>query len=113
MKSIFAKLLIVAVCSQFISPGNLLAVERKGRAVAIYVDDMHCKNCAKKIARKLYTVPGVLAVHANVKQNLALITPQKGKDPSRRALWEAIESAKFKPVKMIGPDRTYKTKPSK
>lgn len=113
MKLVFVKLLIVTLCSQFIISGNLHAVELKGRAVAVYVDDMHCKNCAKKIARKLYTVPGVLAVHADVKQNVALITPQKGKDPSRRALWEAIESAKFKPVKMIGPDRTYKTKPSK
>ena len=112
MKSRLGIFCVAAALMLLFDVSSLLSLELKGRAVAIYVDDMHCKNCAKKIARKLYAVPGVIAVHANVKQNLALITPQQGKDPSRRALWEAIEAAKFKPVKLIGPEGTYKTKPS-
>ena len=89
------------------------ALTLEGRATAIFVDDMHCKACAKKIARKLYAVPGVVAVHADVSKNLALVTPQKNKDPSPRALWEAIEAAKFKPVKLVGPYGTYQKKPQR
>jgi copper chaperone CopZ len=77
----------------------------------IFVDDMHCANCAKKIARKLYTVNGVVNVQANVSKNFAVITPQAGKTLSPRALWNAVELAKFKPVKLQGPYGVYTTKP--
>jgi len=92
-------------------PDLAFGVKLRGRALAVYVDNMHCKTCAKKIARKLYTVPGVVAVHVDVKKNVAVITPQNGTDPSPRAIWEAVEAAKFQPVKLVGPRGTYKTKP--
>ena len=79
----------------------------------IFVDDMHCANCAKKIARKLYTVNGVVNVQASVSKNMAVITPQAGKRLSPRALWEAVESASFKPVKLQGPGGVYLTKPAR
>lgn len=78
----------------------------------IFVDDMHCANCAKRIARKLYTVSGVVNVQASVSKNFAVVTPQEGKTLSPRALWSAVESAKFKPVKLQGPDGVYTAKPS-
>lgn len=78
----------------------------------IFVEDMHCANCAKKIARKLYTVSGVVNVQANVSKNFAVVTPQAGKTLSPRALWNAVESAKFEPVKLQGPDGVYTAKPS-
>ena len=56
----------------------------------------------KKIARKLYTVNGVVNVQANVSKNFAVITPQAGKMLSPRALWNAVELAKFKPVEVAG-----------
>ena len=80
---------------------------------AIVVKDMHCTNCAKKIARKLYSVKGVKGVRAVVKTNTATVTPEKGKQPSPKALWEAVEAAGFKPVKLAGPLGTYKQKPKK
>ena len=101
----------LTVVSLLSAPECMLAAKLRGRMVAVYVDDMHCKACAKKIARKLYTVPGVGAVRANVKKNFALITPQNGKDPSPRAIWEAVEATKFKPVKLVTPRGTFKTKP--
>ena len=61
------------------------------RATMIFVDDMHCGKCAKKIARKLYTVPGVVTVYADVENNVAMIEPQESNDPSPRALWEAVQ----------------------
>ena len=39
---------------------------------------MHCSNCAKKIARKLYNVSGVVKVQANVAKDYAVVTPQEG-----------------------------------
>ena len=52
----------------------------------IYVKDMHCLHCAKTIARKLYTVPGVVKVQAYLKQHIAVITPQSGKSVSPRTV---------------------------
>lgn len=45
----------------------------------IYVKDMHCPHRAKTIARKLYSVPGVVKVQAYLKQHIAVIAPQSGK----------------------------------
>jgi copper chaperone CopZ len=78
----------------------------------IYVKDMHCSNCAKKIARKLYTLPGVVKVQTHLKQHFAVITPQAGKFVSPRAVWEAIEQIKFEPVKLQGPAGVYTKKPT-
>ena len=72
---------------------------------------MCCANCAKRIARKLYAIPGVVAVHADVKQGIALVTPQQTKRPSPRAMWEAVEGAEFVPVKLLGPAGEFTQKP--
>ena len=78
----------------------------------IFVEDMHCSNCAKKIARKLYNVSGVVKVQANVPKDYAVVTPQEGTQLSPRALWEAVEQAKFKPVKLQGPNGIFTKKPN-
>ena len=92
---------------------RISAASPNQRTTSIYVDNMHCKTCAKKIARKLYAVPGVVAVHANVGKNLAVVTPQKKKSLSPKALWEAVQAANFKPVKLISPQGTYRQKPKR
>jgi copper chaperone CopZ len=75
--------------------------------VAIYVSDMHCAGCAKKIAGKLYRVKGVVKVRTNLKQNLAIVTPQAKKQIDAKAAWVAVQKAGFKPTKMIGPQGTF------
>ena len=80
-------------------------------ATTVYVKNMHCETCAKKIAGKLYTVAGVVKVRTNYKKNIAVITPQRSKNPSPKALWEAVEAAKFVPVKIAGPSGTFTKKP--
>jgi len=100
------------VASAFAAQQNNNARQAKVRT-AIVVKDMHCANCAKKIARKLYSVKGVKGVRAVVKTNTATVTPEKGKQPSPKALWEAVEAAGFKPVKLAGPLGTFKEKPKK
>jgi copper chaperone CopZ len=89
--------------------GNLLGAQP--RYTAIYIDDMHCATCAKKIAGQLYSVAGVVEVRADVPKSIAYVVPQQEKDPSPRALWEAVEQAGFKPVKLQGPQGIYTAKP--
>jgi Cu+-exporting ATPase len=77
----------------------------------IEVHNMHCAACARKIAGKLYAVPGVVAVRTDVAANTATITPQQQRQPSPKAMWEAVEKAGFKPIKLEGPAGTFSSKP--
>jgi copper chaperone CopZ len=77
----------------------------------IHVQDMHCGECAKTIARKLYALPGVVEVRADVTKNIAYVVPQKDKTVASKAVWEAVESAGFRVVKLESPQGIYTTKP--
>jgi copper chaperone CopZ len=77
----------------------------------IHVHDMHCATCAKQIARKLYALPGVVEVRADVEKNIAYVVPQKDKALSSRAMWEAVESAGFKVARLEGPQGAFTAKP--
>jgi len=81
------------------------------QVTSIRVTDMHCSNCARKIAGKLVAVPGVLNVRTSVLSHTATITPQQSKAPSPKAIWEAVEKAGFKPVKLEGPAGVFTEKP--
>ena len=73
----------------------------------IYVGDMHCGHCAKKIASKLYAVKGVVKVRTDVKADIAIITPQKKKTLDPLALWSAANASGFPALKLVGPTGTY------
>jgi len=77
----------------------------------IRVHNMHCDECAKKIARKLYAIPGVVEVRADVNNNIAYVVPQKDKSLSVRTMWEAVEAAGFAVAKLEGPQGTFTSKP--
>ncbi len=90
-----------------------LAVEAaaKHMLTTIHVQNMHCATCASKISRKLYAVQGVVKVTTNVQADTAVVTPQPAKLLSPRALWEAVEKAGFKPLKIEGPSGKFTAKP--
>jgi copper chaperone CopZ len=77
----------------------------------IHVHNMHCADCAKQIARKLYAVPGVVEVRADVANNIAYVVPQKDKALSPRSLWGAVESAGFQVARLEGPQGTFTARP--
>lgn len=77
----------------------------------IFVDGMHCEFCARRLAKGLSAVPGVAKVETSVPKKFAVVTPASGKQLSPKAVWEAAEKAKFKPVKLQGPTGVYKKKP--
>ena len=79
----------------------------------IHVHNMHCENCAKKIARKLYAVPGVVEVRADVPKNIAYVVPQKEKSLSPKTLWEAVEASGFKVARLDSPQGSFSTKPTR
>lgn len=77
----------------------------------ITIPEMECQGCAKKIADKLYAVPGVGTVQANVQSRILLVTPRPQTAISPRQIWEAIEAAGKNPTKLQGPNGTFTTKP--
>jgi copper chaperone CopZ len=79
----------------------------------VQVKDMHCANCARKIAGRLYTVAGVQHVYANLGTHRALVTPQPQKNPSPRALWDAVVVAGFQPVWLSGPQGRFTARPDR
>jgi copper chaperone CopZ len=82
------------------------------RTTTIQIQNMHCPACAQKIANKLYAVPSVVSVKTNHTAGTAVVQPSQTKDASPRAMWEAVEKAGFKPVKLTGPSGVYTAKPN-
>jgi copper chaperone CopZ len=82
-------------------------------SIAIQVADMHGAACARKIARKLYTVAGVVGVTTDYAADMAWVTPEARRLPSPRALWEAVEGAGFAPLVIEGPFGTFTAKPQR
>lgn len=79
----------------------------------MFVKDMHCANCAKKIAAKLYGVPGVVKIATNIEKDFVIIVPQANKRISPKKIWEATVAAKQKPVKLVTPLGTFTKIPKK
>lgn len=78
---------------------------------SIRVTDMHCANCARKIAGKLLAVQGVQSVRTSVATHTATVTARSSQQPSNKALWEAVEKSGFKPVKLTTPSGEFTEKP--
>jgi copper chaperone CopZ len=79
------------------------ALKMRDGETAIFVGDMHCAGCAKKVARKLYGVKGVVKVRSDIKIDVAIVTPQQNRKLDPKALWAATEKSGIMPVKLIGP----------
>jgi copper chaperone CopZ len=84
-------------------PAVKKALKMQNGETAIFVGDMHCAGCAKKVARKLYGVKGVVKVRSDIKIDVAIVTPQRGKQLDAKALWAATEASGILPIKLIGP----------
>lgn len=69
----------------------------------IYVGDMHCAACAKKVSGRLFKVKGVMRVRTDVAADLAIVTPQTKKEIDPLAAWEAVRKAGFPALRLVGP----------
>lgn len=96
----------------FVLAAQLLLAERpQTRMTVIELDTMQCDDCARAIASHLYQVPGVAGVSTNLDTKRVFIDPQQNIDPAPRAMWEAIESAGYEPIRLAGPFGVFTTKP--
>lgn len=107
--SVMKLLLALTALMSFASVGQLSADEVK--TTTILIKGMHCGGCAKKVAGKLKAIPGVADAAVDASTSLATVTPQVGKAPSSRALWEAVEKAGYTTVKLSGPAGEFTEKP--
>lgn len=102
---------VLATASLAMASRSVVAATPTSSQVVIHIKAIHCAACAKKITKKLKDVDGVHEVKADVKKDLAVVSPTKDKSPSARALWEAVEAAGFTPTKLVAPSGTYNEKP--
>lgn len=77
----------------------------------ITIPNMDCMGCAKKIANKVYEVPGVAEVRVDLEAKKLLVTPKPKAALSPLALWAAVENAKEAPSKLAGPSGAFTSKP--
>lgn len=82
-----------------------------GPATKITLKGMHCAGCAMKVAGQLKQIPGVSDAQVDAKTGVAIVTPASERPLSPRALWEAIELAGKKPIRIDGPSGTFTSKP--
>jgi copper chaperone CopZ len=78
----------------------------------IAVEKMHCEGCAKRIGAKLQQVAGVASLQVDVQKKLLWVHPQPGRQLSPRALWEAVEQARDRPLWVQGPTGKFLRKPN-
>ncbi len=67
----------------------------------VVVDNLHCKDCAQKIATQLYTIPGVSEVSADMKQN-TMVIKSNDQDLSLWTLIGAVTNANERPMAILG-----------
>ena len=77
----------------------------------ISIQGMHCAGCANKVTRRLQAVSGVATAKTDAPSSTAWATAKVGAAPSPKAMWEAVEAAGYKPLKVVGPSGTFTTKP--
>ena len=81
-------------------------------AIKVFIPNMHCESCAKKIRSRLFAVKGVNRVVTSVKHDLAVIEAVPGQVVSAKAIWETLEQGKFKVDRIETPQGVIKDKPA-
>lgn len=89
------------------------AAEDAPQNTSVTIKGMHCAACAKKVTKKLQSVPNVKSASVDPEQGMAVVIPTAGNELSPKAVWEAVEKAGYKPVELKGPSGTFQKKPMK
>jgi copper chaperone CopZ len=73
----------------------------------IIAEGMCCQGCAKKVAAKLYTAPGVINVKADVAKRSVTVTAKPSPKLTLEKLWTAVAQAKGDPSRLTTSDAIY------
>ncbi|MEM7316039.1 MAG: heavy-metal-associated domain-containing protein [Planctomycetota bacterium] len=79
----------------------------------IYIKNMHCEGCAKRLRTRLYKLPGVVKVTTNVKLGTAVVVPAAKKPVKTEQLWDATIAERFAIKKVTTPKGTFLKRPAK
>lgn len=108
MRSVALTMLAVASCLVG-SAGETRAAGETPRLapgrVEIFVSDLHCATCAKKVARKLYALKGVRKVQASLKNDLLIVQLPPKQPVPVAALWNAVAASETPPVELRYADQ--------
>ena len=104
---------LAAVAFLFLAVAVARSEDPAPPTTTLTVPDLDCPECAKKLTKKLLLVAGVAKAEADVEKTTVTVTPKTGEKISPKALWEATDKGGFAPRKLVGPDGTFKTKPTK
>jgi len=105
------KSLLVVIVVGLGTGGSVLGADTTETVTTITIEGMHCVSCAKKLTKKFQAVPNVGEVEVSAETGLATISPKADEVPSAKLLWEAVEKAGYKPVKLVGPGGTFEKAP--
>lgn len=83
------------------------ALKVKDGESVVFFEDLHCSTCAKKVTSRLFKLKGVKSVRTSVKYDAAVVTPQTGKAFDAVAAWEALQSIKYQPARLQGPEGVF------
>ena len=103
--------LLVAIVAGLATGDAVFAADATETVTTITIEGMHCVSCAKKLTKTFQAVPNVGAVEVSAETGLATIAPKADEVPSAKLLWEAVEKAGYKPVKLVGPGGTFDKAP--
>lgn len=84
---------------------------KEAPVIKITIQGIHCGGCAKRANKALTEVKNVKSVKVDVESGTATVTMADDKQPSPKSLWEAIEKARLKPIKIACPSGTFTEKP--
>jgi copper chaperone CopZ len=85
----------------------LKALKAAPGETVVFVEDLHCATCAKKVASLLFKQKGVLRVRTSIKLDAAVVTPQAKKDLDPARAWATLQAAGYQPTRLVGPSGTF------
>lgn len=110
MKNTFVVANVVAWLMTCVAIGY--SAESPGETI-VSIKGMRCSGCAKKVTSKLNSVSNVKLATVDVEKGTALVLTTDGKQLSPKAVWEAVETAGYKPTEFKGPAGRFTSKPTK
>lgn len=99
------KLVTTATTFELLLPETTALAEqhkRMGTRQHIVIDDLHCKDCAEKIASQLYTLKGVTKVSVDLKSKTLVLDSQPDTPVSPWQVIDAVAKAEFRAVAVAG-----------
>lgn len=99
--------LVVAAMGVALVFGVSTLIAAEPAVTKISITGMHCEGCAGLVKKKLAAIEHVKEVKVILKDEVAEITAKDDGTPSAKAIWETVEKAGYKPVKLVGPAGTF------